>query len=76
MNERCFAMQHGGQCGALKGRCPGYAGCGFYKPVWKQKKEVCRLRYRFRSLPEETQYTIAEKYFGGRMPWKEEGEVR
>lgn len=32
--------------------------------------------YRLNTLSEETQYSIAEKYFGGRMPWKERGVQR
>lgn len=76
MNERCFAMRRGGLCGALSGQCPGYAACVFYKPTWKQEKELRMVDYRLNTLSEETQYSIAEKYFGGRMPWKERGVQR
>ena len=71
MNERCFALKHNGACKALEmERCPNYASCQFYKPVWMHERDRDRAYGRINSLPEERQAEIAHKYYGDRMPWK------
>lgn len=64
-------MQRGGRCRALDGNCPGYAACRFYKPQWKQEKERRLVHARLRALPMERQQAIADKYYKGAMPWRE-----
>ena len=71
MNERCFAMQRGGKCRALTVNCPGYAACGFYKPRWKYEKDQRMAYTKLRALPMDRQQEIADKYFKGAMPWRE-----
>lgn len=69
MNERCFAMKCG-ECRVLDSKCPGYAACSFYKPKWKYEKDQ-RLAYvKLAALPFDRQTYIADKYFGGKMPWE------
>lgn len=60
-----------GSCRALDGNCPGYAGCGFYKPRWKYEKDRRLMQVRLRALPLDRQQKIADKYFKGAMPWRE-----
>lgn len=70
MNEKCFALQRNGKCRAVDGNCPGHAACAFYKPRWKFEKDQ-RLAYcKLAALPGERQREIADKYYGGRMPWE------
>lgn len=60
-----------GSCRALDGNCPGYSGCGFYKPRWKYDKDQRMAYEKLRDLPMEQQQDIADKYFKGAMPWRE-----
>ena len=70
MDERCFAM-HWGECSALKVHCPGRQACAFYKPRWLMEKEQRRIYRRLNCLPMERQAQIAEKYYDGEMPWRQ-----
>lgn len=71
MNENCFAMHGNGKCGALtQRRCPGCNRCAFYKTRRQLEKEKQAANEKIRKLPAERQKYIAEKYFGGQMPWK------
>jgi len=70
MNEKCFALKNG-KCRALEGNCPGYAACKFYKPKWKLEKEQKQANRKLSALTMERQQHIADLYFKGRMPWRE-----
>lgn len=70
MNETCFGMKHFGKCSALIGRCPGYAACVFYKPIWKYEQDLRLADQRICRMPPEHQQYIADKYYQGNMPWK------
>ncbi len=74
MNEKCFARQKNGACAAVTCNCPGYAACAFYKPIWRWKQDQEAHARMLRRLPEERQVCISEKYYRGRMPWREEAE--
>ena len=74
MNEKCFARQKNGACAAVTCNCPGYAACVFYKPMWRWKQDQEAHARMLRRLSEERQVCIAEKYYRGRMPWREEAE--
>lgn len=72
MNDRCFALRMKGECGALSiESCPGRGKCVFYKRRWEHERDRETANVRLCSLPEEMQMEIAEKYHGGRMPWRE-----
>lgn len=74
MSERCFALRVNGKCSAQKGGCTGRAGCAFFKTVRQLKEEQRRVNARLSGLPLEEQLYIADKYFGGTMPWRGENE--
>ena len=69
IDERCFARASHRGCRALNTDCPGYEKCAFYKPRWRQEKEVQLVKYRLASLPLPKQLAIADKYFEGKMIW-------
>lgn len=68
-DKRCFAMGKTGRCRALiaKGR-PSCGECPFYKPISKNQQDLNAALARLRSLPEEQQADIAEKYYRGTLP--------
>lgn len=73
MNEKCFGMNRG-SCKVLTCNCPGYAKCAFYKPRWKAEKDQRLANAKLRALPMERQQVIADAYFKGKMPWRNENE--
>jgi len=71
MSNRCFALRKNGGCGALNvDSCLSREACAFYKQRHEQERDLKAANIRISALPEETQLEIAEKYHGGRMPWK------
>lgn len=71
MNEKCFALKNG-RCRALEGNCPGYAACGFYRPRWKYELDQKKINVRLSRLPIQKQTEIADKYYKGNMPWRDD----
>ena len=57
-------------CKVLEGGCPGALECPFYKTKDRLWLERCRAFDRIRSLTDEQQIAIAEKYYLGKMPWR------
>lgn len=71
MSDRCFALRKNGCCGVLSvDQCPGRGQCVFHKRCWEYQRDLEEANARLRALPEEMQLEIAEKYHGGRMPWR------
>ncbi|MEF9879098.1 MAG: hypothetical protein RSE58_06150 [Clostridia bacterium] len=71
LNERCFAQKHKGGCTALiTQHCPGAGQCAFFKPKWMHERDTQRIHYRLSHMPSDKQLAIAQKYYGGKMPWK------
>ena len=71
MNNRCFALRKNDGCGALNvDSCLGREACVFYKQRHEHERDLKAVNVRLNALPEEIQLEIAEKYHGGRMPWK------
>jgi len=50
-------------------RCRG-TDCTFRRTAAQTQQANIVWRSRMASLPEEQQYKIAKKYYGGNMPWK------
>ena len=45
--------------------------CKFYKTQARQREQNEQARVQLRSLPEDKQREISEKYYDGRTPWRE-----
>ena len=45
--------------------------CKFYKTQARQREQNEQVRAHLRSLPEDKQREISEKYYDGRTPWKD-----
>ena len=80
MNEKCFGLTASNKGNTVCSvrevnpgqgcpQCIGYANCPFYKPKWKQEKDLRNAYARIRTLPMATQRHISEKYYEGEMPW-------
>jgi hypothetical protein len=68
-------MRRNGKCAALNvEHCTNYTRCAFYKPIWKAAKDTARASKMLCTLPRDTQVYIADKYHGGKMPWRGETE--
>ena len=48
--------------------CEGQA-CKFYRTQVEQKQSMANVHERLRSLTDEEQTKIADKYYDGKMPW-------
>lgn len=71
MDEKCFGQGYSGRCGILgRGPCGGHEQCGFYKPRWLYDRGQREAYARLRQLPTDQQAYIADRYYGGLMPWK------
>lgn len=71
MSDRCFMLRKKGNCGALSVEsCPGWGKCVFYKRRRDYERDLKTANARLCLLPEKVQLKIAEKYHGGRMPWR------
>ena len=73
-DPKCFALSSNKlKCRALEQMyCCGYMNCPFYKPMWKQEEEIEESYERFRRMTEAEQRSIANKYYDGEMPWRDE----
>ncbi len=74
MDERCFALTPTWTCLAIetrahKNRCKGSMGCEFYKSEVAQAVASHAAMERIATLPDDQQQHIADKYYGGKMPW-------
>ena len=66
MNEECFAFKHG-ECKVLTAtHCEG---CSFYKSKAQMKADSAKAMESIRNMPLGMQLHIADKYYGGEMPW-------
>ena len=71
MNNKCFALRRGKYCCALSVKnCSGCEKCEFRKRPWEHERDLEAANIRLCSLPEEMQMRIAQKYYGGKMPWR------
>ncbi len=61
----CERLLENGKCGKLSiSRCMGEA-CSFYQ----KKSSLFKAQSRLRSLDEDVQERISNKYYGGFRPW-------
>ena len=72
MNRFCFA-NHGGECAALIPEKACCRGCGFFKSKARAEADRKHALELIAAKPFEEQEYIAGTYYGGRMPWHEEG---
>lgn len=73
MNKKCFGNNGKNGCRilAVKG-CPG-DGCSFFKTESQHRADKQKAYRRLAALDKLEQRHIAEKYYGGKMPWLEGG---
>ena len=72
MNEKCFALRKQLKCAATcYERCIGYLNCPLHKPIWKQEESIQKSYQRFNQMPLYEQMAIADKYYRGKMPWRD-----
>lgn len=65
----CVGLRENGKCNWLNiPACTG-AKCSFYQKT----NNLAKAQERLRSLDEETQERIAQKYYGGYRPWMDTG---
>jgi len=46
--------------------------CTFHRTAKAQRASLGQAHARLRSLPEEAQVSIADTYYDGKMPWRED----
>lgn len=68
----CINKIRGNRCSKLIIKSCQGDKCTFMKTVEQQKESCKNSHERLRTLSRETQLCIAEKYYGGSMPWKKE----
>ncbi len=72
MNDKCFALSARQKCIALSNRgCVGRTICPFYKTRERAEADREKVNARLCALSIEKQAIIADKYYEGRMPWRE-----
>ena len=71
-NPNC-AFLKGGTCRVLINPKPCGVACAFYKTWVELAESNARSAARLRGLEPYEQLVIAEKYYGGDMPWREGG---
>lgn len=72
MDKTCFALNPDGSCRILAvNDCDSYAECKFYKTNEQRIDDTKAVYARLNILPEGQQWHIANKYYYGKMPWKE-----
>ena len=65
---QCFANKNGTGCKIMQSEiCDGV--CGFHKTRKAAKASLRAANVRLASLPHDEQQYIADKYYGGNMPW-------
>ena len=68
LNKKCYFS--GNNCRALVIEdCP--SNCSFFQTPEEAKARKAKANARLRSLPDEKQKAIAEKYYSGEMPWQQ-----
>lgn len=66
----CIWLTENNLCELMKScRCRG-AECSFRRTTSQTQQATVAWRSRMGSLTEEQQRKIAQKYYGGNMPWK------
>lgn len=72
LKDMCINRTRGNRCSKLIIKsCPGDK-CTFMKTT-KEQESSCKYSFeRLRTLSRDTQLYIADKYYGGSMPWKKE----
>ena len=71
MNKFCFA-NHGGKCAALEPQKGCCRGCRFFKSKARAEADRAHALELIADKPADQQEYIAEKYYCGTMPWKED----
>ena len=67
--RECFANRNGARCKIMQSEiCEGI--CSFFKTKKALKQDRTQAFIRLAGLPAEHQSCIAEKYFNGKQPWK------
>jgi hypothetical protein len=66
----CEGLQENGKCRWLKIPACSGVGCSYYQKM----DSLAKAQERLRSLDEETQERIAQKYYGSFRPWMDTGE--
>ena len=70
MNRFCFANQ-GGKCAALTQEDARCRGCRFFKSKARAEADRTHALKLIADKPPAQQQYIADKYYGGAMPWME-----
>lgn len=69
MDKKCFAMGEKSRCRILAvKKCTGFT-CSFYMTAAEQKESQRRAFAAIANKDELSQRNIADKYYGGQMPW-------
>lgn len=71
MDTSCFARV-GNKCAVLRVGKAHCEGCRFRKSVYQAALDLERAFERIAAKPAAQQNAIAKKYYGGKMPWKED----
>jgi hypothetical protein len=75
MNNKCFGFKDNNTCKILKvRRCVGKK-CPFAKTAKEYIDSKQKAYARLASLSIQSQKDIADRYFGGKMPWLQGGDV-
>jgi hypothetical protein len=73
VNNTCFGLNHKHECTVLTvGACAGNT-CPFIKTEGEFKTSQDKANGRLARLDKIQQLEIADKYYGGAMPWLEGG---
>lgn len=69
MDKKCFAMGEKFRCRILAvKKCPGFS-CSFYMTAAEQQESQRRAFAAIAKKDRLDQQNIADKYYGGHMPW-------
>mgnify|MGYP001207977343 CR=1 FL=1 len=75
MLKKCFSVRWDGSCRALNVKgCPGKWRCSFFRTLWEHETDLEAANARLRTLTDALQSEISERYYKGRMPWRENKE--
>lgn len=71
--SRCIMRSKSGCVGLELDECP--PRCPFYKDSEGRQQSEQKAYNSIRSLPADKQQEIANKYYGGEMPWMEDHQA-
>ncbi len=67
-SQTCFAYRWGGRCQALAvAKCPGPAGCSFFKTTARLEQERHKVWQYILALDEPRRRHIIKVYYSGQM---------